>query len=371
MANVYCIENDGTTAIAQRIWCKSEGQELQRILEKNHDLLPGDQIDPEEPRRWLLIKREMPVPDPSTGKDNWSIDFLFADQDAIPTFVECKRFLDTRSRREVVGQMLDYAANGRHYWDRDILRNYAGETYKANKANNGITTIEDLFENKHFSDDSIEVYFERLQKNLYEGQIRIIFFMEESPYELRSIVDFLNRQMERSEVLLVEARQYLICNGTKIVIPTLFGYTEEARRVKKEFTELSASKRKKWNEQSFFDALTPEHAEAISAFYKSALALSLKITWGTGQVHGSLSIKETSIGSASIISIFTTGALVVNFGNIPEAPGKRLKLSLENIQLTFPENSMYPSVPFSSWKEKKDKLLEVLKQLVSEFRAQE
>jgi len=38
------------------------------------------------------------------------LDHLLLDQDGIPTFVECKRASDTRIRREVVAQMLDYAA---------------------------------------------------------------------------------------------------------------------------------------------------------------------------------------------------------------------------------------------------------------------
>ncbi len=46
---------------------------------------------PENPRKWLQIKREMDVPDPVTGSSRWSIDFLFVDQDAVLTFVECKR----------------------------------------------------------------------------------------------------------------------------------------------------------------------------------------------------------------------------------------------------------------------------------------
>jgi hypothetical protein len=41
----------------------------------------------------------------------------FVDQDAVPTFVEVKRSSDTRLRREVVGQMLDYAANASAHWD--------------------------------------------------------------------------------------------------------------------------------------------------------------------------------------------------------------------------------------------------------------
>ena len=34
---------------------------LQAAIPNYPDLLPGDQINPENPRRWLLIKREMGV----------------------------------------------------------------------------------------------------------------------------------------------------------------------------------------------------------------------------------------------------------------------------------------------------------------------
>src|SRR5277367_4021370 len=101
MHDVYILSDDGSSAPMERVCCLNEDTELQRILDKNHDLLPGDQIDPEDPRRWLLIKREMPVPDPGTAVNRWSLDFLFADQDATPTLVECKRFATTEARREV------------------------------------------------------------------------------------------------------------------------------------------------------------------------------------------------------------------------------------------------------------------------------
>lgn len=130
VSRVYVIQEDGHTMPMTQVHCKDEDKELQRLLEHNPDLLPGDQIRPDDPRRWLLIKREMPVQDPNTGFDKWSVDFFFVDQSAVPTFVECKRFFDTRSRREVVGQMLDYAANGHYYWTRDTIRTYAEDTAK-------------------------------------------------------------------------------------------------------------------------------------------------------------------------------------------------------------------------------------------------
>jgi hypothetical protein len=61
---------------------------LQGLLEKYPNLLAGDQIDSETPRKWLLISREFGVPDNETGGSRWSIDHLFLDQDGVPTLVE-------------------------------------------------------------------------------------------------------------------------------------------------------------------------------------------------------------------------------------------------------------------------------------------
>ena len=118
MAKVYVLSEKGESTEIKRIRCKKEDRELQRILELNPDLVPGDQINPDIPRDWLVVKREMPVTDPRTGDLRWNIDMFFVDQDATPTFIECKRYKDTGARRKVVGQMLEYAANGHHYWTR-------------------------------------------------------------------------------------------------------------------------------------------------------------------------------------------------------------------------------------------------------------
>src|SRR6476620_5793197 len=95
---------------------------LQKLLADHPDLLAGDQINDEEPRRWLLVTREMAVPGELDGAVRWSLDHLFLDQDSIPTLVEVKRSTDTRIRREVVGQMLDYAANAVVYWPVEEIK---------------------------------------------------------------------------------------------------------------------------------------------------------------------------------------------------------------------------------------------------------
>lgn len=95
---------------------------LQELLAKHGDLLAGDQIDSTNPRRWLLIAREVPIMGESIDSPRWSLDHLFLDQDAIPTLVEVKKGANTDLRRKIVGQMLDYAANAITYWQEDRLQ---------------------------------------------------------------------------------------------------------------------------------------------------------------------------------------------------------------------------------------------------------
>lgn len=78
-------------------------------------------MNSDAPRRWLLIKREMRVPDAANASGRWSLDHLFLDQEGVLTLVEVKRATDTRARREVVAQMLDYAANAVLYWPIDTI----------------------------------------------------------------------------------------------------------------------------------------------------------------------------------------------------------------------------------------------------------
>jgi hypothetical protein len=70
----------------------------------------------------LLVRREAGVPEAEGAADRWFLDHVFLDGEGVPTLVEVKRSTDTRIRREVVGQMLDYAANILAHWS-PVLRN--------------------------------------------------------------------------------------------------------------------------------------------------------------------------------------------------------------------------------------------------------
>lgn len=139
-------------------------------LADHPDLLAGDQINDAEPRRWLLISREMGLPSEEGGGNRWSADHLFLDQDAIPTIVEVKRSTDTRARREVVAQMLDYAANGVMYWPLEKLRS----TFEANCKVQDRDPEATLLKSLHLELDP-EEFWQSAATNLQAGKVRLIF----------------------------------------------------------------------------------------------------------------------------------------------------------------------------------------------------
>ena len=372
MTDAYLIADSGDTVPVKRIHCKNEGAELQALLEKNPNLLPGEQIQPENPRRWLLIRREMPVPDPGTTDNRWSIDHFLADQDGIPTLVECKRFLDSRSRREVIGQMLDYAANGPYYWDAESLRNYAANT--AEKA--GRSLDEALQVLRPEIDESTDNFFERVANNLREGQVRLAFFLEEAPSELKSVVDFLNRQMERSEVLIVEAKMFEH-DGRRIVLPQLFGYTEQARRVKRTVTVSSAGRRK-WTVESFFEdargRMDNTSFEGVQRFHDQLVAAGLSLRTGSGKDRGSISYFVPALASGSILSLLSDGTIWLNFqflagteqaDRFGDELGRKI---MDEVGLRLPKNfrNRFPSIKIQEWLPRREALVNAIAELIEQ-----
>lgn len=198
---------------------------LQSLLAKYPNLLASDRLGT-MPRRWLLVSREAAIPSEEGAGGRWSVDHLFLDQDAIPTLVEVKRSTDTRIRREVVGQMLDYAANAMVYWRADRLR----ATFEANCEAAG-QDPEGLVQSLVGPEEMSEGFWDRVQTNLSAGKVRLLFVADEIPTELRRVIEFLNVQMSPAEVLGVEIRQYAGQN-LKTLVPSVIGQTTEAQQRK-------------------------------------------------------------------------------------------------------------------------------------------
>lgn len=200
---------------------------LQALLAEHPEILAGDVDGDGEGWGWLLVRREAGVGVMEGGGSRWSLDHLFLDADGVPTLVEVKRSSDTRARREVVAQMLDYAANAASFWRVELLEAWLLEECRA-RATDVDTALRDVL---GISD--APAFWATVQTNLAADRIRLVFVADAISPELRSIVEFLNRQMTETEVLAIEVKQYVDASGGRqTIIPRVLGTTEAARAAK-------------------------------------------------------------------------------------------------------------------------------------------
>ncbi len=206
---------------------------LQELLEHYPQLLAGYQMSRSDPRRFLLVRREAPVADHEGGGGRWSIDHVFLDQDATPTLVEVKRSSDTRIRREVIGQMLDYAANGAQYWGEGALRLLFEGTCAGTGRDPG-AVLEEVIG----AEADAEEFWARAERNLRGGVLRLVFVADVIPDELAAVIEFLNARMHDTEVYGVEVRRYGATGTDECFVPRLIGATAAAEIAKRPQTSL-------------------------------------------------------------------------------------------------------------------------------------
>jgi hypothetical protein len=141
--------------------------------------------------------------------------------------VEVKRSDDTRIRREVVGQMLDYAANGVVYWPALQLRaDFENRCAKEGK------NAEEVFRESLGDEVEVERFWDEVEQNLRSGRIRLVFVSDLIPPELRRVIEFLNERMSPTEVIGVEIKQYVGQGDLTTFVPRVVGQTEQARALK-------------------------------------------------------------------------------------------------------------------------------------------
>lgn len=174
----------------------------------------------------MLVRREAAVPDDDAGSGRWSLDHLFLDQEGVPVLVEVKRATDTRTRREVVAQALEYAANAVAYWPIEFIKAAIEESVRAQ----GSDPDEALAAFVGSSD--IAFYWQAVDANLRAGRVRIAIIADRIPKELQRIVEFLNEQMRPAEMLAVEIKHYAGDNGVRLLMPRLIGNTSRSEGAK-------------------------------------------------------------------------------------------------------------------------------------------
>jgi len=323
---------------------------LQRLLADYPEVLAGGTTAEGQVPSLLLVRREMGVPTSAGGLPTFSVDHLFLDPAGVPVIVEVKRASDTRIRREVVGQMLDYAANGWKYWPVSEMKNYLGKAALSQG-----TTVEALLGSLRAGVD-VDAFWEDVEANLRAGHVRMLFVADHLPAELVSIIEFLNEQMRPAEVLGIEVLRYTK-DATAVYVPRLIGATSTAIETKGGTS---------WTEDSFLaEAQERCGSIAVGTFHRlfdHAKQKGTKLSLGKGQSPGASGWYRIDDGDARAVWTTSTGTggpssrpyLYFYVSEISDRVGpERLAKFCEMLSLLpqlkkqIAEHKKYPSVPIS------------------------
>jgi hypothetical protein len=228
---------------------------LQALIAQHSEILADKNAGQE---RLLLVRREAGVNEEVDAGGRWSLDHLYVDSDGIPTLVEVKRSSDTRGRREVVAQMLDYAANAKTSFSPERMAAWLQDEAEA-RSTSPTQALSDTL-----GVEDPEAFWATVATNLEAERFRLIFVSEVIPPELRRIIEFLNGQMAQTEVLAIEVKQYVDDRARhQTIVPRVIGNTETAKRTKR--GRSSATTTDRTSLLAALDDATPAAAEAAQA----------------------------------------------------------------------------------------------------------
>jgi len=251
--------------------------ELQMFLRDHADLIPADEIELGT-APLLCIGWEVNVP---SGTE----DLLYVDETGLLTIVETKLRRNPEARREVVGQILEYAAQacGWSPGDMEMKAQKFLCSQDCPPEYRGLTLEQAL---RHFLERtespareafSYEDFLNLVSANLERGHIRLIIAIDEPPDPLLRIVEFVNRFSERFEMHLIQLRRFHDkASDQNIFVPALFG------RVTK--PEAKRRPGRLWDKESFLQQASEKSRESVPVLERliQFAEEEAAIVWGRG-----------------------------------------------------------------------------------------
>ena len=142
-----------------------------------------------------------------------AIDNLLVTPSGLPILVECKLWRNPEGRREVVGQILDYAKELSRWTSADLQREVGRRLGRKGNA------VLDLVRSADASVDEIE-FNDALSLNLRRGRFLLLIVGDGIREGVEAIAEYLQRHAGLHFSLgLVEMPVYVMPNGDKLVVP--------------------------------------------------------------------------------------------------------------------------------------------------------
>lgn len=233
-------------------------QQLQELIHANPSCLPIVEIDP-------MFADPVPLCTELRVSSGLSVDNVMVTESGLPILIECKLWRNPEARREVIGQILDYAKELARWSASDLQREVAKRV-----GGDGNPILRLLKEHKREVDEI--AFNDALTHNLRRGRFLLLIVGDGIREGVEAIAEYLQLHAGLHFSLgLVELPIFLLPDGGKLIAPRVLARTELIQRTVVAVPE---------------NHVVVEDANAIAADDEEALNPNSRINFWTDFIKG-------------------------------------------------------------------------------------
>lgn len=289
---------EGTKAYQLEEHAYQQESDLQAIVADNPDLLVRAWGGKEDNKLFLVQREQFLQAEEDVG-NSFSLDHLLIDTEGVPVLVEVKRSSDTRIRREVVAQMLDYACRIKAL---------------------DITKLQEEFERSNPDIENLSIpdgFWDKVQQNINAEHFRLVFVADEIPDTLRILIEFMDRSMGNIEVYGVEIKTFKRDQST-ILSSNVIGNSLSAPKTSaKPNSGWNPTRDQPWTEEEFIHLLVSQNLSDCAPVVRSILdftkSLNLTCKGGVGLSCPSMFIRKDGTFVFSITADYKKNKCTLDF----------------------------------------------------------
>jgi hypothetical protein len=258
---------------------------LQKLIEHSPQLLPVAEIDAIY-APLVCIGREVVT-------DVGRIDNLFISPKGYLTIVETKLWRNPQARREVVGQIIDYAKELKRFSYEDLDGRVRAYNRDYNGKNLGL--FASMVEQNLLTEHDEKLFVDLVEKNLSNARFLLLVVGDGIRESVWRMAEFLNSAPHMLyNIALVELEVYKLSGEDKLVVPNLLMKTQTVERgvfrfeqgavetvLGPEIAAEATGRRSEFTREDFVDLLVSENPrireEAITKFLDDLTDLGFEI----------------------------------------------------------------------------------------------
>ncbi|MBI2861185.1 MAG: hypothetical protein HYX89_00030 [Chloroflexi bacterium] len=243
------------------------------------------------------------------------------DETGLLTVIETKLRKNPEARREVVGQVLEYAAQISTWSSADIearatkflTSDVCSSEYKGQTFEHAVRAFLAKIASPQQAAFSYSEFLGAIATNLEQGHIRLIITIDEPSAPLLRTIEFVNRFSQHFEMYLMQLKRFRDqITGQYIFVPALFGNMPTVA--------IQRTEHHGGDERSFFEDLeqrrTSDEVGAVRQLYDLAKAKG-RIQWRTENNGASFLFQIAKNGKwFTIFNVHANQGLWINFGSL-------------------------------------------------------